>query len=286
MGIRIDPSLEFVWRDPHTVQVGVDPPRAVIAVPTAADERFLSALRRETSREALPAIAEQAGSPPAEAAAVLGAVAPALIDVLPEPLSRVEVHGRGSVAVLLADLLLREGVTVVRTTAPLGGPVPLPDPPPQLAVVVADHVVDPALRSAWIRRDVPHLPVVVGDGRVRIGPLLEPAAGPCLHCLELARTDEDPGWPTIASQVWGRPASVPSSLLAAAVAVTACRLLLDRLPRTGAVPPTGEQFLLNRDDLALRSRTIRPHPRCACRALPGNGSHAVRPLVSSRDATR
>lgn len=57
MGIRIDPSLEFVWRDLHTVQIGVDPPRAVVPVASVAEERFLTSLRRETSREALPALA-------------------------------------------------------------------------------------------------------------------------------------------------------------------------------------------------------------------------------------
>jgi len=37
MGIRIDPTLEFVWRDPTTVQLGVDPPRAVVPVPSTAE---------------------------------------------------------------------------------------------------------------------------------------------------------------------------------------------------------------------------------------------------------
>ncbi len=94
MGIRIDPSLEFVWRDPATVQLGVDPPRAVVAVPSTAEERFLSALRRETSRDALGGLAAACGCPPAVAARVLGAASPAVVDVLPEPLARVEVHGR------------------------------------------------------------------------------------------------------------------------------------------------------------------------------------------------
>lgn len=83
MGIRIDPTLEFVWRDPATVQLGVDPPRAVVPVPTTGEERFLSALRSETGREALSGVAAAAGCPPEVAARVLGAASPAVVDVLP-----------------------------------------------------------------------------------------------------------------------------------------------------------------------------------------------------------
>ncbi|MET3453254.1 TOMM precursor leader peptide-binding protein [Curtobacterium sp. 1544] len=271
MGIRIDPTLEFVWRDPRTVQLGVDPPRAVIAVPTTGEERFLCALRRETGREALSGLAAATGCPPDVAARVLGAASPAVVDVLPEPLSRVEVHGAGTLADTIGALLEGEGITVARTSAPRGGPVDLPSQEPRLAVVVAEHVVDPALRAAWTRRGVPHLSVVVGDGRVRVGPLLVPGAGPCLQCIEYARADDDPAWPAIAAQVWGRPAAPLSPYRTAAIAAAASRLLLERLPlRTQR--PGDDQVVFDRDDLSVSRQPVRLHPRCACRALPGSDS--------------
>ncbi|WP_144764441.1 TOMM precursor leader peptide-binding protein [Curtobacterium sp. 9128] len=270
MGIRIDPTIEFVWRDPTTVQLGVDPPRAVVGVPTTAEERFLCALRRETGRDALAGLATSVGCRPEVAARVLGAASPAVLDMLPEPLARVEVHGTAGLAATLDDYLTGEGVTVVRTASPRGGPVTVPDPEPALAVVVAEHVVDPAVRAAWTRRGTPHLPVVVGDGRVRVGPMLVPGSGPCLQCIEYAHVDEDPAWPAIAAQVWGRPAAPLSPYRSGAVAAAVARRVLEWLPGT-SVQPDDEQLVFDRDDLAVSRRPVRAHRRCACRALPGTG---------------
>ncbi|WP_139200551.1 TOMM precursor leader peptide-binding protein [Curtobacterium sp. MMLR14_010] len=284
MGIRIDPSLEFVWRDPATVQLGVDPPRAVIGVPTTAEERFLCALRRETSRDALSGLAASVRCRPEVAAQVLGAASPAVLDMLPEPLTRVEVHGAGELASTLDAFLTGEGITVVRTTAPRGGPVALPDPEPRIAVVVADHVVDPALRSAWTRRGTPHLPVVVGDGRVRVGPLVVPGSGPCLQCLEYAHVDDDPAWPAIAAQVWGRPAAPLSPWRTGAVAAAVTRSVVELLPRTTVAAGT-DQLVFERDDLSVSRRPVRPHPRCACRALPGTDSAPGHPRATTPAVT-
>jgi hypothetical protein len=296
MGIHIEPSLELVWRDPRTVQLGVDPMRAIVDVPTTPDERFLSAIRRETARDALPAIADHLGCAPTSAAAVLGAAAPAIVEAVPVPHRLVEVHGSGAVADRLAVHLVGEGVEVVRTTAPPGGPVPLPDPEPHLAVLVTDHVVDPVVRSTWGRRALPQLPVVIGDGAVRIGPVLEPDAGACLACMELWRVDEDPVWPVLAGQLWGRRLPAPTPWRADVVAGTVCGLVLARLPdgRTpsrrrptppdaGAAPPqatppypgaapSGHQLRIDRSDLTVTTLTLGPHPRCSCRALPRNDS--------------
>lgn len=282
MGIRIDPTLEFVWRDPATVQLGVDPPRAVVPVPTTGEERFLSAVRRETSRDALAALAATAGCAPGAAARVLGAAAPAVVDVSPAPSVTVEVHGDGALPDAVADLLAGEGVTVARTRPGAEHPVPVPDP--NLAVVVADHVVDPALRAAWTRRDVPHLPVVVGDGRIRLGPFVVPGTGPCLQCVEYARTDDDPAWPAIAAQVWGRSAAPLSPWRVAAVAAATTRMLVRRLQHPTRVPDD-EQVLLDRVDLSVRVRSVAPHPRCACRALPGTGSPSALRSVPTPVAT-
>lgn len=284
MGIRIDPTLEFVWRDPATVQLGVDPPRAVVAVPTTGEERFLNGLRRETGHDVLAGLAAASGCSPERAAGVLGAASPAVVEVLPEPLERIEVHGTGVLADAVATFLSGEGVTVSRTTAPAGGPIVLPEPEPRLAVVVADHVVDPALRAAWTRRGVPHLAVVVGDGRVRLGPFVVPGAGPCLQCAEYARVDDDPAWPAIAAQVWGRHPTPLSPWRAAAVAAATTRMLLERLPlRTQRADP--DQLVFERDDLSVSRSPVRPHPRCACRALPGTDSEPGLPHAWSPVAT-
>ena len=73
-------------------------------------------------------------------------------------------------------------------------------------MLVGHYVLEPARHRRWLRRDIPHLPVVFSDGEIRVGPLVEPGHGPCLYCLELARVDEDPAWPAIACQLVGRDA--------------------------------------------------------------------------------
>lgn len=316
MGIRIDPTLEFVWRDPTTVQLGVDPPRAVVPVPTTAEERFLCALRRETGRDALTALARTSGCGPELAAAVLAAASPAVIDVLPPVRPRVQVHGAGPLADTVAAQLDGEGVEVARTLPPSadgpgtgqsaggghgaggghvarGGHVAGAAPPgdnPVFAVVVADHVVDPALRAAWSRRDVPHLAVVVGDGCVRVGPVVVPDAGPCLQCVEYARADEDPAWPVVAAQVWGRRAAPLGPWRTAAVAATAVAIVLARVPSATVArqrpDDDQDQLVLDRSDLSVTRRTLLPHPRCACRGLPGSDSAPASPHGPTPVATR
>lgn len=284
MGICIDPTLELVWRDPHTVQIGVDPARAVVALPGPAEERFLLGLRHETPRHALPALADRCGCPPAAAAALLAEAGPTLLEMRPEPLARVEVLGVVPLADLLEAHLVGEGVAVTRTRAPRGGPVPLPDPAPHLAVAVTEHVLDPAVRAAWSRRRVPHLSVVLGDGRIRIGPLVEPDDGPCLQCAELDRVDEDPHWPTVVAQVWGRGARPLSPYRASVVAARVVATVLDRLPGTTGTA-TGRQEQIERTDLTVRIRTVPQHPRCACRAPRGNGSASAPRLGTTRAST-
>lgn len=193
-------------------------------------------------------------------------------------------HGVGAVADTVDAFLTGEGVTVVRTTAPRGGPVPLPEPEPRAAVLVADHVVDPTVRAAWTRRGTPHLPVVVSDGRVRVGPFLVPGTGPCLQCLEYARVDDDPAWPAIAAQVWGRTAAALSPYRTAAVAAAVTRLVVERLPRTSAAPGV-DQLVFEREDLSVTRRRTAPHPRCACRSLPGTDSAPGRPRVRNPAVT-
>ncbi len=48
-----------------------------------------------------------------------------------------------------------------------------------------------------------HLPVVVDEDRVRVGPLVQPGRTPCLTCHDLHRADWDPAWPVLLHQMDG-----------------------------------------------------------------------------------
>ncbi|MGF1646792.1 MAG: hypothetical protein ACFCVF_07725 [Kineosporiaceae bacterium] len=72
---------------------------------------------------------------------------------------------------------------------------------PDLGVIVSRHAHDAAEAATWLASDVPHLAVLVRECDVVVGPLVIPGRGPCLHCLDLARRDRDPQWPTVLPQL-------------------------------------------------------------------------------------
>ncbi|MBO3172185.1 hypothetical protein GZ196_05265, partial [Dermatophilus congolensis] len=55
----------------------------------------------------------------------------------------------------------------------------------------------------WNKANIPHLPVTLDGCTITIGPWITPE-GPCLHCIDLTRSDEDPAWPHLLAQTSGR----------------------------------------------------------------------------------
>ena len=82
----------------------------------------------------------------------------------------------------------------VRTRMPLGT---LPD----LVVTVEGHLIEPVRARGLSVAGVAHLPVVVREVSVRVGPLLAPGSPPCATCLDLRERDADPQWPAVATQL-------------------------------------------------------------------------------------
>ena len=182
MTLRLDPRYPLVWRSPTSLQFGVDDPPARFENVTIAEERMIAALEVGATPAGLVVIGTQSGLTAAEVADFQAAIRPALESVEPSAPARiVVVSGVGPTADRLAWRLREAGLDprptgerpgdAVATTARRGAP---------LAVVVGHYVLDPEFYGLWLRRDVPHLPIVYGDTSVRIGPLIEPGSGPCL----------------------------------------------------------------------------------------------------------
>ncbi len=95
----------------------------------------------------------------------------------------------------------------------------------------------PCSRPASPSAGRPHLLVETRDGTPVIGPLVRPPGGPCLNCLDLHRTDRDPGWPELAAQLAGDrradPCSAPTVLAAVGYAAAEVLTYLD-----GGTPET------------------------------------------------
>lgn len=300
MVLRLDPSRPVLWRTPGSVQIGAVAPAAVVDVVVPGAERLLAALTAGISRSGYDMLARASGVAADDAEDLLVRLGPALTVPVSTAGPAVAVLGDSPVGRAIAGLLPRRS----GARAPADhGTDPAPDPEnADLVVLAADWVVAPADHARWLRRDIRHLPVVTVDGAVHIGPLVVPGITPCLHCVHLARTDADPAWPAVATQLWGRAPSTPSPLLVAEAAARAVRIAVAQsgLTQTGAAQPgaaqpgaaqTGAaQTGLTQTGLTqtgsaqagvewrldeagrVSSTTWSRHPECSCAALPGTGS--------------
>lgn len=181
-------------------------------------------------------------------------------------------------------------------------------PPVDLYVLVRPWVVGLAEVGRLLAHDVPHLLLVTGELEAEVGPLVLPGVTACARCVALHRTDADPAWPTLATQLATWPArglDRATELQAAASALQATLAHLDgrggglltrRGPaqdHAGAEPGAGSETVSEMssgaDDrtrpagpltasLSFGShdplpawRTWEPHPGCGCQGLESPG---------------
>jgi hypothetical protein len=336
------PGLPRVWRSPSTLQLGLDPARAVlIDLPDARAAHLLDLLDGTRSERVLLAQAADAGIAAGDArelldtlhAAGLVLATPSLLpaslagdarhrlsgeavalalhgagdrrSAAPSPAqilrrreaARVVVAGRGRIGAGVAVALAQAGVgqvhpELVGAVDPAelaGGPLRGADVGRPRAEAVAEAVAraapetrtHPVRRSAaslvvqlghdqpvqllaanLARRRLPHLAVAIREGSVVVGPLVPPAGGPCLHCVDLYRRERDPGWPELSALVDGpgpEPCDVTTMLAATAYAAGEALAFLDgRSPET--LGASVEIAAAGR----FRRRTWPPHSACGC----------------------
>nr|EIF92377.1 UBA/THIF-type NAD/FAD binding protein [Streptomyces tsukubensis NRRL18488] len=137
------------------------------------------------------------------------------------------------------------------------------------------YAPDPGAAADWVEGGVPHLYAGVVEATGVVGPLVLPGGTACAGCLELGRTDRDPGWPRLLAQ-WrsgGRRIPVPAcdlalaSTVAGLTAAHALSFLDGELPLT-----TGIRWETSLPLLDWRREALAPHPRCVCGAARGSGS--------------
>lgn len=272
MTVRLNPAVPLVWRSPDTLQAGVDRPLAVVRGMTAGLERVVLALQSGIPEASARLLGAHAGVSERRMDALVNALRPALVEAEPPATApgTVLVDGDGATVQRMLRLLPELGIR----------PCPA-DEEPGLVVIVTHYAMEPERHGRWLRRDIPHLPVVFSDGEIRVGPLVEPGAGPCLTCLEHHRIDEDPAWPAIAIQLLQRVApteTVRTSTLVAGLVTGS----VDAFLREHANPLAAASLVLDPVSSALSRRDHLPHERCGCQALPG----IVTVLAGSAAATR
>jgi hypothetical protein len=288
-----------LWRDDDTVQIGVDPRRAVAITGMRHATDVISLLDGSRDRAEVVAEAGRRGVPAAVAERVLTVLAAAgvLIDYpaqllrsVPADLRRplrpvlaaaslgshdgdggarllarrsattVAISGAGPVADSLADLLTRSGLAAGRRQPANSGEIDL--------LVLVGHQ-SPSQTAELLRFARPHLSVTASEGIGVVGPLVWPGSTACLRCLDLTRAERDPAWPLVLAQLSCRSVDPPACdpVLAAAVAAQAAAIVLafadSEAPAQAAVNGTLE---LVAPGWQWRRRSWRPHPACCCGA--------------------
>lgn len=339
----LDPRYPILWRSPDSLQVGLDRPVLTLTNVSTVTERVIAALVRGVSDTGVGLLARQIGVSEREVDEVLTELTPAMAPRAtaesPSPPRRVIVDGTGPTAQQISEFLTQLGVEVVPSRAPVSSSsvssssVPSSSVPSSvssglsaadvdLVVLVAQFVIPPARYGGWLRRDIPHLPVVYSDTCVSIGPLVEPGTSACLYCVERARVDQDSSWPAIASQLMGRRALTEIQPLVTDAALRTARLVrawLTEAPPTAAqlteaqltaaqltvaqltaAPPSADpgtaapagnrrwseaRMVWHVDAVSGRSTRslVRPHPECGCRSLTETVN--VRAAASVRSET-
>lgn len=295
MTFRISPSIPRVWRTPHSLQYGIDEPLAILDRVDAAHERMLDLLTVGTPRNGLHSIGSLHGLTTREIDEFIEALAPvfeassAASPTTTHAHPRVTLAGESPTADALAHHLESGHISVTR----IDDATEIEHIPTDLGIAVAHLVLEPSLHGAWLRRDIPHLPIVLGDRHVRVGPLIEPGLGPCLYCLDRYRSDADPAWPAIASQLWGRPSPLESDFLATEISVLAAAIVLDRWCAQTATEPTAAVSILIDTNGTRRNEPHERHPECGCHgwgevialptARPAPQPASVKPVRARRE---
>jgi bacteriocin biosynthesis cyclodehydratase domain-containing protein len=299
MVLKLDSRVPMVWRDPFSLQLGIEPSRVVLREVSTADQRMIHALSAGISRSGLAMIARSSGAAEGDVERLLDRLAPVL---LPDPALAASVQstnsapvrptqmtlvrppivaiaGHGRTVEQIASTLTEAGIRVTVSATPSDGPC-------DLGVAVGHYVLDPVAYGFWLRRDLPHLPVIFGDGDATVGPLVEPGSTPCLYCLEHYRRDTDASWSAIASQLWGRRSAAETALVSGEVAAMVSRMAVRRLgmaglehgdvPRLG--PAAGASFRIEAETGGVTRQEWMPHPECGCTgAFPSGAARIADP---------
>ena len=290
------PGLLPLWRDQDTVQIGIDPRRAVAISGMSGAADVIRLLDGSRDRDQCIAEASRRGVPAAVAERIIGllAAAGAVVDfpsgalrALPPELREqllpalatasvaeqdsdggagrlarrssctVQVSGHGLLAELLADLLTRSGLAA----AWRGEQARQAD----LTVLVGRR--SPVETAELLRRRQRYLSVYADEAIGVVGPLVQPGVTACLRCIDLARAQRDPAWPLILAQLTERTANPPGcdAVLATTVAGQAAAQAVafaDRSPLAQATASATLELVL--PSWQWRRRSWPPHPACTC----------------------
>lgn len=279
MILSLNSQIPLVWRNPTSLQMGIDRVLLVCENVTLAEENMLRALKTGVSFDGLAMIGTQWKASKSDIRDFLDHLEPVLSEVVRTPPLDgfyLVVTGETQTAKRIRELLAELGAccsAVVDENEPV-----------DLAIIVSSFAVSPRTAAWWLRRDIPHLAVVFSDEQISIGPLVEPGFGPCLQCIEEHKTDTDPAWPTIGSQIIGQRAPTENLLCTAEVVAIIARCCVNRLCFSSS-EFRNLMLKLRAATGKITYETVLNHPECGCQALPETAKANARRHSPNESAT-
>ena len=135
--------------------------------------------------------------------------------------------------------------------------------PLDLTIMACDRPeVDRVITDHLMRIDQPHLVVRCCGNGVSVGPLVLAGQTSCVSCADLARSDADPHWPVVLTQLSRLRVESSPALLAWAASVAVAQALAylhGELPEAA-----GATLELSWPDFVTRLRRWPAHPSCGC----------------------
>jgi len=297
-----------VWRDRDTLQIGIDPRRAVALSGMGRSAFVIGLLDGSRDRDQVLAAAAARGIPvqATERILTLLAAGGALDDFPASTLRDLPLALRAKLAPELAttSLAYRDGDGGARALARRRTAVVRIEGSQRIGRAVARllnaagvaqvHFIrqsaatgdtdrpdlrilagrQPIERLAQLARArVPHLAVMAGEAIGVVGPLVVPGRTACLLCLDYVRAGNDPAWPLILAQIGHKDPEPPAcdAVLATAVAAQAAAQALTAIEKGPmATAAVNGTLELVLPDWRWRRRTWPAHPDCPC------GSHTAR----------
>jgi hypothetical protein len=262
----IRPSAPLLRRDANHLQVGTSPGTVIDDRPgMRAFLRLLNGVRdveqlRRLVRTEVPELEDDVDDVLAPLLAS-GAVVDARSLDVKRPRLRVAVHDdvgsrplSRAVGHVITDLGLRS----------------LEPPDPDLLLVLSCGEPARAVFDQARHDGIAHLPVVLDEDRVRVGPLVIPGLTPCLTCHDLHRTDWDHAWPALLPQLGRSPRLVAPTLPAPLAYAAAAEIGVEVMALdAGSRPRTAGQVLAIGPEHDTRvAWPVAFHHGCACALLP------------------
>lgn len=264
--VRLRPTARPVRRGAGEVQFGLSPDSGIVlAGLTEPETELLLSLARTSGTGRDVSLAQRFGVPLDRVEELVTALRGHGLLMTPTDTAAerhvVTICGRGTVVDRLREELGSGGL--VEFTAPdvqpgSGGT--------SLAVLCARDAIAPDEGRVWQRAGTPHLPVVLRDEEVVIGPLVLPGHSPCLRCLDLHRRDRDSAWPRILTQLSCPPGDLvhPVDAPPAQASVISSLVHLMALESLTSNALTGVSWQVSLRWPNVRTRSWDLHPQCEC----------------------